>query len=286
MDAFKRPINNKISPKSILSNGDTITAAPDTVRRMVMEQAGPTTTAIWIELVSHAANFKLYLNTIIKITGCTRYAVTAALKRLRELGLACLHQVRGEGGRLIGSQWTVSNVPLTDKPTTPEADNMTEQQLDIFSEPTPANAPTETPIPPSPANHSPITKMNSLKQTIRKDLVSDKATASDIEKQFNYFYDEYPRKRDKHSALRAFKQRCQGMTNNALDKFTACLVYDVKLRCSMDAQWQRQRAIPYAATYLNHERWRDDIERHQFERIQPERRDIYEELTDRSWAAC
>lgn len=75
----------------------------------------------------------------------------------------------------------------------------------------------------------------------------------DPESGFAEFYAEYPRKRDKGKALKAWIKHGSWQIK---DKLLA----DVRLRKKSDRNWLDGYA-PYPATYLNNERWEDEIEK-------------------------
>lgn len=69
---------------------------------------------------------------------------------------------------------------------------------------------------------------------------------------FEEFYAEYPRKKDREKAKKAWvKNRCA--------EKTALIIDDVRKRKRQDRDWLEGYA-PYPATYLNGSRWNDDIE--------------------------
>jgi uncharacterized protein YdaU (DUF1376 family) len=71
---------------------------------------------------------------------------------------------------------------------------------------------------------------------------------------FNLFWEAYPKKQgDKKKALGAWKK-------NKLDLKAPEIIADVNRRKTDHAQWQDKQFIPYPTTYLNGERWNDEIE--------------------------
>jgi hypothetical protein len=69
---------------------------------------------------------------------------------------------------------------------------------------------------------------------------------------FDDFYQIYPRKKD--------RKRAEQIWNKLkLDNYAAEIIEDVKLRLRQDGQWQDPQYIPYPATYLRNERWKDEI---------------------------
>ena len=71
-----------------------------------------------------------------------------------------------------------------------------------------------------------------------------------IDRSFERFWETYPRKVSKKKAQQAFKKY-----EHLADKIIA----DIEIRLKLDAQWQDKTFIPHPTTYLNGERWNDDI---------------------------
>jgi len=69
---------------------------------------------------------------------------------------------------------------------------------------------------------------------------------------FGEFWDAYPKKRDKKKTRDKWKAR-------GLDSMADQLIADVKNRLANDRQW-REGYIPNPTTYINGERWEDEID--------------------------
>ena len=70
---------------------------------------------------------------------------------------------------------------------------------------------------------------------------------------FDEFWEAYPLKKGKQAALRAYNNRHSIRQINPYQ-----LINDVVLRTANDAQWLAGY-IPHASTYLNGERWNDEM---------------------------
>lgn len=92
-----------------------------------------------------------------------------------------------------------------------------------------------------------ITKHNITKRD------SSAAKPRETEQLFNAFWEAYPKKKDKKNARKAFDK---AIKHTDLDTMLAALE---KQRITSD--WQRDggQFIPYPATWLNGERWADDL---------------------------
>lgn len=72
-----------------------------------------------------------------------------------------------------------------------------------------------------------------------------------IETQFNLFWSAYPRKEGKKAALRAFSK---------LDSSVWPLLIPAVEKHKQRPQWQNRQYIPLPATWLNGERWEDEVD--------------------------
>lgn len=68
---------------------------------------------------------------------------------------------------------------------------------------------------------------------------------------FDEFWAAYPRKQDKQRAKKVWDRK-------RLNKSVDVIIADLVLRMT-DVQWQSKEFIPHASTYLNGERWNDEI---------------------------
>ena len=68
---------------------------------------------------------------------------------------------------------------------------------------------------------------------------------------FDTWYSIYPRKRGKSAARRKWKSR-------NLDEIASKIIADTEAR--IKHEWSELKYIPYASTYINGERWLDEIE--------------------------
>ena len=89
-----------------------------------------------------------------------------------------------------------------------------------------------------------------------KDITSrpfqSKTVKKKADERFDEFYSIYPKKVDGKGARKRWMTR-------GLDKIADILIADVKNRTENDAQWL-SGYIPNPATYLNNDRWEDDIQ--------------------------
>ena len=75
---------------------------------------------------------------------------------------------------------------------------------------------------------------------------------ADPMKGFNEFWDAYPKKKAKQEAVKAWvKQDCH--------KAAGMLTMDVLNRAKVDPSWKETQFIPNAATYINGQRWQDEV---------------------------
>ena len=88
-----------------------------------------------------------------------------------------------------------------------------------------------------------------------KEKEIDKEKYKEIDKNFNEFWSIYPKKASKKEALKAYTKlsKSKSLPDNLLDI--------IKQWCNNEA-WKKENGkfIPYPATWLNQERWNDEIE--------------------------
>jgi hypothetical protein len=70
---------------------------------------------------------------------------------------------------------------------------------------------------------------------------------------FETWWKTYPRKRDKPRALKIW-------LSAGLEETAESLIVALQNQIAHDAQFQDKKYIPYAATYLNGERWNDEVD--------------------------
>lgn len=102
---------------------------------------------------------------------------------------------------------------------------------------------------PTP-NQEPIT-INQEPITINQNTLA-KASPSDVALMFDEFWQEYPKKRSKAEAFKAWKKIKSA-------ELAALIISDVKNRRDNDKGWTDVQYVPNASTYLNNERWNDEF---------------------------
>jgi hypothetical protein len=86
-----------------------------------------------------------------------------------------------------------------------------------------------------------------------KDLNQKLLSASDDARpRFEEFWKAYPLKKNRRRAEKLWKTQ-------KLDPLADKILADLAERLKNDAQWQNKQFIPHAATYLNGQRWEDEI---------------------------
>lgn len=74
------------------------------------------------------------------------------------------------------------------------------------------------------------------------------------EQSFIEFWDKYPKKKD--------KKRARKIWEKISPENIALILVDIELRKAKDPQWGNMQYIPHPSTYLNDERWTDDIQQY------------------------
>lgn len=96
-------------------------------------------------------------------------------------------------------------------------------------------------------------KANKMYLKIMKLIVSEFSEGS--ADGFEAFYAAYPRKVARPAALRAWK-------NKKINEYLARRIMEALEAAKRSEQWQKDKGkfIPYPATWLNQERWNDEVE--------------------------
>lgn len=88
---------------------------------------------------------------------------------------------------------------------------------------------------------------------------------------FDDFWQLYPRKTNKAQARKAWAKL------KPSEVITADIAFNITERLAA-GEWQDKQFIPHASTYLNNERWEDEVIR------KDSRPSLYHDLSDTSWA--
>ena len=181
----------------------------------------PEALAIWVYLVTLPPNWVPRREHLRERFDLGRDRYGAAMKELRDLGLVWDAIVRDGQGKIIEKVMTV--------------EVLLEHQRAILC----AGKPTSR-------VNQPEGETDHLKN---KRLLKEKENNNIRAKQFDAWYASYPKKQSKKAAIKAFM-------NLKSDALTACLADDLKARYK---NTERQ-FIPLPATYLNGERWDDELD--------------------------
>lgn len=89
----------------------------------------------------------------------------------------------------------------------------------------------------------------------QSDICATKSQRTDA---FKQFYQTYPLKKNPKKAEESWHKITGKMTHEELDTFTVSLITHTQQMKTYDADWLRG-AIPHPTTYLNQERWLDEV---------------------------
>lgn len=74
-----------------------------------------------------------------------------------------------------------------------------------------------------------------------------------VKNDFDLFWDKYPKKKDRMRAKKLWDKK------KYKPETVKLILDDIELRKKNDAQWQVAQYVPFPSTYLNGERWNDEI---------------------------
>ena len=172
------------------------------------------------QLHSHAVGWRLSIQTLAQANDCGIDLIRGAITELEKAGYLRREQSRGAHSQFSESIWTTID-PSLDYPSTGK-----------------------------PLTENPTHKKNNIKKTKEKKDMPDQL------ERFNDFWETYPRKVGKNSALKAYttaRSRFRGTTQ----EFES-LVIQGALRLSQDVNLPATQYIPYPTTWINREGWNDD----------------------------
>lgn len=172
------------------------------------------------QLHSHAVGWRLSVQSLAQANNCGIDLIRGAIGELEKAGYLRREQARGENNTFAESVWTTID-PSLDYPSTAH-----------------------------PRTENPIHKKNNLKKTKEKKYMPDTF------ERFDEFWQSYPRKVGKNSALKAYTT-ARSRFGGTLQDFEA-LVVSGALRLAQDPNLPPSQYVPYPTTWLNREGWNDD----------------------------
>ena len=105
-----------------------------------------------------------------------------------------------------------------------------------------------------PTSNQQVTTIKNVKND-KNDKNIKKTKFSDLQQEaFDHFWDLYPKKVAKPSALKSFKAKTKGMKEDQLMEFTDLISFDSSKRFEKT----EKQFIPNPSTYLNQERYEDE----------------------------
>lgn len=252
----------------------------------------PRAARLYLYLMSHAVGWKLSVKAAQNATGMGRGTVYAAINDLRKLGYVRRIVLKDESGQFIGTNYDVLAVPLAederdvveDKAATrvPESGKRCDQQE--TNETPGGNRLPESGIPlngiPESGTYKKNNpkKINSKNNKDQKDMripdgkrvdlaqgelveIADAAPAQPSEQKkpankypadFEEWYAQYPRKKAKGDALKAYKAARKLVGQQELVEKT------VKYARYVEQSGMEPRFVPYPATWLRAAQWDDE----------------------------
>ncbi len=189
---------------------------------------------LWIYLLCRPDGWVFHMAEILTHTKTGLAAIKTARKELVDAGFLRIERVRGEDGCITHSSWEVLWVGSLEVDYLP---------MD--------NQPVEN------RSHS----KKDLNNTDKKGTPSPQPTDNldQITMKFDTWWDNYPRKVGKPQAWRSWKALFKGLSNKQFVDLNIA-IRDGLWDWRQTDSWLEQggKFIPYPATWLNGERWKDD----------------------------
>jgi hypothetical protein len=172
------------------------------------------------QLHSHAVGWRLSIQTLAQANDCGIDLIRGAISELEKAGYLRREQSRGANSQFAESVWTTID-PSLGFPSTAK-----------------------------PSTENPLHKKNNLKKTKEK-----KDIPNSFER-FDEFWQNYPRKVGKNSALKAYTT-ARSRFAGTIQEFEA-IVTTGALALSQDPNLPPSQYVPYPTTWLNREGWNDE----------------------------
>jgi len=182
-----------------------------------------------VRLLSRPDNWKTNSDTLAREFRCGREQMRSVINELVDAGYMVLQKVQDDKG-LWTSQWSVYDSPIS-----------------MAEKPTPGKPYVGE---PNVGALGPITRTD-LPSTDTK-MVKSKTNTVDQEDAFNIFWKNYPRKTNKGFARKVFYKL------NPDEPLVRRMLNAIELQ-SRSEQWKNSQYIPHPSTWLNGERWEDEV---------------------------
>jgi hypothetical protein len=184
-----------------------------------------------------------------------RGAIRTVLKELEDCRYLSRDRERKANGTLGGTIYTVYEKPMAENPTQVKtASGKADEPLE--NKETPSNGLAESPMLEKPMLENRTQINTKVTNKEEKDIYIGQRTAEKEKNQepegFDVFWKEYPRKQKKKEALKVFTKLKPSA--ELLEKMIAAL-----RKQKQSEQWQNKKYIPHPPTWLNGERWEDDL---------------------------
>ena len=222
---------------------------------------------LFILMLSLPDRWEFSVRGLSKIAGEGVDAIRSGLKELEKQGYLLRERERKADGRLGDMEYT-----LYEEPQKPAQEETKEEPQKPAQEETKQEVPTESePIQENPMQEEPrqinkeYNKVLTKERTERENSAREQAVfraqvnkicneaAADLQKRyFTEFWNDYPRHVNKPLAMIAWR-------NLPVDTVLYSKILDAVERYKNTRQWQDKSYIPYPATFLQDERWEDDI---------------------------
>ena len=171
------------------------------------------------QLHSHSVGWRLSIRSLAEANQCGLDLIRSAISELESAGYLRRDQARGDNNQFAESIWTTVD-PSSGYPSSEK-----------------------------PSSGNPTPKKNNNKKT------KEKKHMPEFER-FEQFWESYPRKVGKTSALRAYAT-ARGRFNGSIGDFEALMVSGA-IRLSQDRNLPALQYVPYPTTWLNRDGWNDD----------------------------
>lgn len=261
----------KATTEEILSKNLHYTTLCSEIIEIITRKYGAETLALFTFLMAQSPKFVIRKSYICKILKLSERGFQRGMQNLQELELSYLaNGERDSAGRLAGKTWHVFGLP---RQVIQQLDTFFSRNADYLN--SAQSVPVTGPVPGAPhdgatndqaqlptdcADHQQSVNCAHLTSNKQKQTSYELISNTFAQNEFARFYSQYPRKRDRGRAFKAFKQLIKGKSNAEITTLVDTCILNVNARIK-SGEWNDIDFIPYAKAYLNpdNEAWNEVI---------------------------
>lgn len=197
---------------------------------------------LWCYLASLPPTWEFYKDQIRTHFKIGRDKLDKLLSILKEHALIDIAYVRDAQGRFVHWHIHVYSGNGFAQPEKPDSVRVSES----------VHQSTEKPVSGEPPQWKTAPIKEIKNKTNKKHKINISCASDEARSPFDDFWSIYPVKKNKKRSQDIWKRK-------KYDEVALLIVKDVQTRISNEAQWKEEKYIPHPSTYLQNERWKDEL---------------------------